>query len=233
MERKTHLSRNVILKVQGANAHSSNKNREDKNRDETGHSEVDEDDGHSEWTEEETARFRRLMTGTEIDWSQVPDNGGLRLQSEDSESSENLLASDTESESDNDTFEHISLTDKKNVSDKNKTQDSGTKSAAKKVHQNVPGGSERPYQRKAIRKGKQIVIRHLTCCEKRFKRGTRMNEHFADVHPERSIPFPRKGGLRNRNVDMAKRKEKIKERNQEYYKKIKQNSVKHVEPSTE
>jgi hypothetical protein len=75
------------------------------------------------------------------------------------------------------------------------------------------------HQWKVVRKGKEIVKRRMECCGKVYKRTSRLNDHYRAVHPEMSIPFPRKGGLHNREVDIIARKQKIKQRNERYRRK--------------
>lgn len=82
-----------------------------------------------------------------------------------------------------------------------------------------PNAQNKVFQHKVVRNGREIVLRTLKCCGHRFKRPTRMNDHFRSYHPKRDIPFPRRGGLHNHNVDIKERKEKRRQKYQRYNKK--------------
>lgn len=81
---------------------------------------------------------------------------------------------------------------------------------------NKQGSSDTIFQRKVVRNGKEIRLKKMECCGISFARPTRMNNHFKDVHPDQKIPFPVKGGLRNRNVDIVARAQRIKEKHRKY-----------------
>jgi len=82
-----------------------------------------------------------------------------------------------------------------------------------------PKAQSKVFQHKVVRNGREIVLRTLKCCGKHFKRPTRMNDHFRSHHPRRDIPFPRRGGLHNHNVDIKKRIEKRRQKHQRHNKK--------------
>jgi len=90
-------------------------------------------------------------------------------------------------------------------------------------HPQRPKERSKVYQHKVVRNGQEIVLRTLKCCGKHFKRPTRMNDHFRAHHPRREIPFPRRGGLHNHNVNVKQRRERTKQKHQRYNEKRRRN----------